>query len=156
MTVGENIRAIRKRKGLTQKALGELLGVSQATVGQYETNKNPPKIETLQKIANKLGASVFELLGTEQKLRDEMKDIQKCIEFIKTEDGISEDERASWLSDQEYLLQSVQDNLAVLKTDGRDVLEEQLIKNFRKLNNLGKTLAVNYIETLTKEWSLIP
>ena len=64
MTTGELIRSVRKERGLTQKALGELLGVTQATVGQYETNPNPPKIETLQKIAEKLKVPVSYLIGT--------------------------------------------------------------------------------------------
>ena len=64
MTTGELIRSVRKERGLTQKALGELLGVTQATVGQYETNPNPPKIETLQKIAEKLGVPVSYLIGS--------------------------------------------------------------------------------------------
>ena len=62
MTIGEKIRSIRKEKGLTQQALGQLLGVTQATVGQYETNTNPPKIETLQRIAAALGVSVGQLI----------------------------------------------------------------------------------------------
>ena len=41
MTTGEKIRTIRKEKHLTQKELGAKLGVTQATVGQYEKNENP-------------------------------------------------------------------------------------------------------------------
>lgn len=63
MTTGEKIRSVRKEKGLTQKALGALLGVTQATVGQYETNPNPPKIETLRRIAGALEVPVGLLLG---------------------------------------------------------------------------------------------
>lgn len=63
-TTGELIRSVRKERGLTQKALGELLGVTQATVGQYETNPNPPKLETLQKIAEKLNVPVSYLIGS--------------------------------------------------------------------------------------------
>lgn len=62
MTVGERIRALRKAAGLTQTALGEKLGVKQATVGQYENNPNPPKIETLQRIADALEVPVGALL----------------------------------------------------------------------------------------------
>lgn len=65
MTIGERIRDIRKEKGLTQQALGQLLGVTQATVGQYETNPNPPKIETLQRIADALDVPLPELMGLE-------------------------------------------------------------------------------------------
>lgn len=66
MTTGERIRSVRKERGLTQKALGELLGVTQATVAQYETNPNPPKIETLRRIADALAVPVLYLIDESQ------------------------------------------------------------------------------------------
>jgi len=59
MTVGERIKQARKEKGLTQKQLGELLGVTQATIQQYETGN--PKPETLKRIAKALGVPFFKL-----------------------------------------------------------------------------------------------
>lgn len=63
MTTGERIRKARKAKGLTQTALGSILKVSQATVGQYETNPNPPKLETLSRIAEALEVDPVDLIG---------------------------------------------------------------------------------------------
>jgi len=51
MTVGEKIRFKRKEKKLTQKALGELCGMSGELVSQYESGTKQPKIVTLKKIA---------------------------------------------------------------------------------------------------------
>ena len=50
MTTGEKIREARKRVNLTQKQLGELIGVSGAMIGQYETGIRNPKTETLKKL----------------------------------------------------------------------------------------------------------
>ena len=36
MDIGENIRQARKNAGLTQKELGEKLGISAAAVGQFK------------------------------------------------------------------------------------------------------------------------
>ncbi len=55
MTVGENIRRIRKEKGLTQKQLGELCQMNEVQIRQYELGKANPKIETVNKIASALG-----------------------------------------------------------------------------------------------------
>ncbi len=57
MTVGENIRRIRKEKGLTQKQLGELCNpqIAEANIRKYELGKANPKIETIDKIASALG-----------------------------------------------------------------------------------------------------
>ena len=52
MTIGNNIRAHRRRKGMTQKELGEKLGgISQQQIGQWENGTANPKLETQIKIA---------------------------------------------------------------------------------------------------------
>jgi len=55
MTTGQRIKKIRKEKGLTQKALGELCGIAEPTIRQYESGRLNPKIETVEKIAVALG-----------------------------------------------------------------------------------------------------
>lgn len=55
MTVGENIKRIRKEKGLTQKELGELCNINEANIRKYESGRQNPKIETIDKIADALG-----------------------------------------------------------------------------------------------------
>lgn len=61
MTIGENIRAIRKEKGLTQKELGRLCGIAEITIRQYESEKYQPKIETIEKIAKALGVPIVKI-----------------------------------------------------------------------------------------------
>lgn len=62
MTVGENIRRIRKERGFTQKKLGELCGIKEANIRKYELGKANPKIETVDKIASALGVSVLNIM----------------------------------------------------------------------------------------------
>ena len=57
MTTGELIKDARKKAGLTQKELGEKLGISYQTIAQWENNLRNPKQETLQRIANALNIS---------------------------------------------------------------------------------------------------
>ena len=61
MTVGENIKAIRKKKGITQKKLGELCGIAESNIRKYENGKQNPKIETIDKIASALGVSIAQI-----------------------------------------------------------------------------------------------
>ena len=61
--VGENIRKFRKEKGFTQKKLGELSGINEVQIRQYELGKANPKIETIEKIASALGVNVLSLLN---------------------------------------------------------------------------------------------
>ena len=44
-----DIRRIRKKRGLTQKQLGELCGIDEANIRKYENGKQNPKIETIEK-----------------------------------------------------------------------------------------------------------
>lgn len=60
--IGERIRVTRKEKGLSQKELGKLLGVSGAMIGQYETGQRKPRLDTLQRIASALGVDWLELV----------------------------------------------------------------------------------------------
>ena len=67
--LGENIKQLRKNKGLTQKELGELIGVKSITIRKYESNEREPNFETLYKIADVLEVSINDLLGIEGKVK---------------------------------------------------------------------------------------
>ena len=54
MSMGEQIRAMRQIQGLTQKELGQKLGLSFQSVAQWENGLRCPKIETLKRIADAL------------------------------------------------------------------------------------------------------
>ncbi len=54
MTTGKRIQAARKKANLSQRELGEKLGVSASMIGQYENDLRKPKFETLRKIADAL------------------------------------------------------------------------------------------------------
>ncbi len=51
VTLGERIAAARKKKGLTQKELAALAGVSITSMNRYEKNVQQPSLETVTKIA---------------------------------------------------------------------------------------------------------
>lgn len=53
----------RKKKGLSQMAFAKLFGVSQQTIGSWETNRTSPDLESLSKLANFFNVSVDYLLG---------------------------------------------------------------------------------------------
>ncbi|GAB3753184.1 helix-turn-helix domain-containing protein [Spirosoma pomorum] len=55
--VGEQIREARKAKGLTQKEVGEKMGVTESTYNRYETGEANLSLMTIQKIADALDAT---------------------------------------------------------------------------------------------------
>lgn len=61
-----NLRSLRTKKGISMKALGEQLGVSESTVSLYETGKRSPDITMLVRLADFYGTSVDYLIGHEK------------------------------------------------------------------------------------------
>ena len=59
--LNENIKRIREKKGMTQKQLADIVGISGAFMSLIEKGTNSPSEENLQKIANALGVSKAEL-----------------------------------------------------------------------------------------------
>ena len=62
MTIGENIKKARKAAGLTQKELGERMGVKAGTVSAFEKDRTYAKLSTLEKFADALDIPVTDLL----------------------------------------------------------------------------------------------
>ena len=74
MTTGDRIQKVRKSRMLSQRGLGNLLGLSGAAIGQWENGLRNPRPETLCKIANALKVDVAELKGDEKALELTIKD----------------------------------------------------------------------------------
>ena len=61
--LGENIRALRKARGLSQQELAERLHVVRQTVSKWEQGLSVPDADMLVRLAECLEVSVEELLG---------------------------------------------------------------------------------------------
>lgn len=102
--LGARIREARKEAGLTQKRLGELVGVDPHTVWYWEAGRTKPNHANLAEVAFHTQASVAELEGravVEAELRKEaelsfrdavaglpledVESIQNYIRFVKAE-----------------------------------------------------------------------
>ena len=65
--IGENLKAVRKRRGLTQKELGERVGLTREAVASYEAGRSHLTVTTLMDMAVVLRVSVNAILGLERK-----------------------------------------------------------------------------------------
>ncbi|MGR6857727.1 helix-turn-helix domain-containing protein [Bacillus halotolerans] len=65
MTVkfNETLKKLRREKNLSQKELGNKLGLAESTIGMYEQGKRQPDYETLLKIADFFEVTLDFLLG---------------------------------------------------------------------------------------------
>ena len=123
MSIGENIRRIRKDKKLTQKELGEKLeGISQQQIGQWENGIKIPKLETIQKIATALEIPMFDLIN-----------MDKYNNLIDTKV-------------EEQIQNDIKSGKVHLVTED----EKELTANYLKLNTTGKTEARKRVHELTE------
>lgn len=58
----KRLKAIREKRGFTQKQLGELTGIAQSRIASMETSSTTnPTLDTLIKLASALGCRVCDL-----------------------------------------------------------------------------------------------
>ncbi|MCD5030359.1 helix-turn-helix domain-containing protein [Enterococcus asini] len=70
MKIGENIKKMRLKQGDSQSQFAKKLEISRTYLSDLENNRKSPSIETVTKIAEKLGISTNELLyGEESKYK---------------------------------------------------------------------------------------
>lgn len=82
----EKIYSIRTAQGLSQKELGDMLGVSNKAVSKWETGDSMPKTATLVKIAETFNVDIGELMGGEQK--ETAPDKSAELNSLKTENAL--------------------------------------------------------------------
>ena len=63
MTFSENLRLLRKARGLKQQELADQLGISLRAYQYYERNEREPQLSVLVRIADYFGISLDELAG---------------------------------------------------------------------------------------------
>ncbi len=57
------LRALREKRGITVKQLGEAIGVSPTTISRYETGQRQTDYETLIRLKEYFGVTIDYLLG---------------------------------------------------------------------------------------------
>ena len=84
MSMGDQIRAMRQIRGLTQKELAEKLGISAVGVAQWENGLRCPLMGEMHRLAfptHLLFFSVFQFLGIEARFPIEQRQRLKCQAF---------------------------------------------------------------------------
>lgn len=122
MDIGKNIKNLRERRGISQRELGAMLGVTQQTIGQLENNKTSPRIETLERVATALNASISDLISPD------LLSLTNSVINLFSDSDVKELESSSPCSAQ----------------------EDYLILKFRELNEDGKIKVTDYTDDLAR------
>lgn len=64
--IGDRLFWLRNTRGMTQSQLSQQSGVNQGTISRAEAGKHKPCISVIKKLADALGVSVAELLGSDE------------------------------------------------------------------------------------------
>ncbi len=70
LTIGENIRTLRREKNLTQEELAEIFGVTYQSVSRWENGTCYPDVEFLPDIATFFGVTVDHLMGADRSMEE--------------------------------------------------------------------------------------
>jgi len=129
MKLGDRLRLLRKKKGLTQTEFAERMGMPNQNVSNYERDFRQPDYETLKKFADYFEVSTDYLLGITEnpegaKIKDspssrDEKDIAKRLEEFKKDltssDGLnfsgepmSEDAKESLIEAMDHIFRQTQ------------------------------------------------
>lgn len=86
-SIGDRIRTLRQTRKHSQAELARLLGINQATIAGYESDRYQPSVTTLIDIANIYGVSVDYLVGVVQDDIDD--DLVRAIKALSPTDRIA-------------------------------------------------------------------
>lgn len=131
MSVGENIKSLRKKAGLTQLELAERSNISRSYLADIERNRYNPSVETIKAIAKALKVPISSIVDqqsewnsklpelTEQDERDIAKDIQRIINSLEGKNGYAAfdglDINEIDEEDKELLIASLENSLRLAK-----------------------------------------
>ena len=85
--LGEKIKRVRKKRGLTQEQLAELIDISSRNLSNIELGQNFPKAETLEKILKSLDITTEELFAKEhiKSPKELLEIIYACLDNVKSD-----------------------------------------------------------------------
>ena len=82
MAFPDRLAQVRKQRGLTQEALGELVGLSKLQIYRYEKGTSQPTLDVLKQIAVSLNTSIDQLVFDNDE-RDPTGDLKLRFELIQ-------------------------------------------------------------------------
>lgn len=84
MTLGTRIAALRRERGLSQEALGELVGVSRQAVSKWESDSALPDVNNCVALSRAFGITLAQLLELEEETAPSRELTQEQLEMAET------------------------------------------------------------------------
>lgn len=154
MKLGENIRSLRKEKGIGQDILASQLGVTVQAVSKWETGGSMPDITLLPQIAEYFGVTIEELFYGRKESTEPAAPVQAETELVVlpvlAEDAA--DTAAEQSPEQEQTEFSEEKPDAAWETDAHqeESHSERPQYGWNDLENLGRTISDSVSEQFKK------
>jgi DNA-binding XRE family transcriptional regulator len=71
LRLGDQLRAIRRNRNLTQKEVAERAGITQPALSRIELGGGVPDLETLRRLGNAMGVRFHVIVGDEEAEQEE-------------------------------------------------------------------------------------
>ena len=150
MSVGENIRKIRKQQGLSMAELGERIGITAAALSRYELGQRKIGIGTLRRIAQALNVNPFELYPEDERANA----IVAHLRWKLRDDSFSADELSDALSEMPEEYRGDADGNVIVQGNGKPLLKvpitpkDRIESAFERLSPEGQQAAAERLEEL--------
>ena len=151
MTLGEIIKTVRKKKGLSQKNLAALLNTTPQNLAQYENNRRKPKLDTLRKMTEAMNVSLHELTKLYPEIFNYYSPDEWHNHAIKWSNELTNKfknlstEKQGFMKQASGLYQQHAHN--VVDSDARTAL---LLNSFEKLNIPGRMASIHLLNAFEK------
>lgn len=94
MNIGENIKKVRKEKGMLQKQVAAEVGLDQSNYNKIENGQRQPSIEVLYKLAKLFGMTTDQLINLEDGIPNEvMIEDEPLTQQLKLINQLEDDDR---------------------------------------------------------------
>lgn len=88
--LGENIKKIRERAGLSIRKLADISGVSKSVISEIESGKSQkPRYETISKLAIALNTTTDILTDMEYEYEYVVTDVREALEIILSQENLT-------------------------------------------------------------------
>ena len=138
--IGEQLKALRKEKRITQETLADVLGVSYQSVSRWELGVCYPDMELLPIIANYFGVSIDKLLSNDvdSKEADQKRFYDKLgeLEFGSSEQLQLAEEYCHKYPDNDhfaFILQDIMKNYLLENEDKSTIYLPTMVKLYERL-----------------------
>lgn len=127
------LKRIRFERGMTQEELAQFLGTSKQNISRYENGEVSPKISTAAKMAERLGISIAQLNGDEDKAnRTDDDDIMELSHLLHQRPALRALLNEAKKASNEDILRAIS-IIFVLKTQ-HDTAEMERMKNIMSVD----------------------